>query len=418
VHLERIRGKKSKKLDGKKIILGITGSIAAVECVKLARELIRRGADVTAVMSKAAKKIIHPYALEFATGNKVVTEITGSIEHVKYLGVDGIADLYLIAPSTANTISKIAQGIDDTPITTFATTALGSGKPVIIVPAMHEAMMKNKAILENMQKLVNMNVEFVQPKIEEGKAKFPDIETICLHVERELYPKELEGMKVVVTSGPTYEQLDPIRFISNRSSGKMGREIALEMWRRGAEVTLITSKPTDLGLPMFKEVKVWSVDEMLKAALHEIERGCDIFVSSAAASDFVVEMEAKKIKTTPRLNLRLKEAPKIIKEVRKIYNGHIIGFKAETGVRDEELLRIAEEKMEIDDLNMVVANDVLERGMGTDDTRVLILTQKGGNGLKVTSQSLRRKLLKRISKTAYDICPCKYNMYFFPAYRA
>lgn len=394
MHLERIKGKKSRKLEGKRVVLGVTGSIAAVESVKLARELVRRGADVVAVMSKAARKIIHPYALEFATGRKTITEITGNIEHVNYLGMDGDADLYLIAPATANTISKIAQGIDDTPVTTFATTALGSGKPIIIVPAMHESMMKNKAVLENIQKLVNMGIEIVQPRIEEGKAKFPDLETICLYVERELYSKELKGKKVIVTSGPTYEQLDPIRFISNKSSGRMGKEIALEMWRRGAEVTLITSKSTNLKLPMFREIGVWSVRDMLKAVLYEVEKGCDIFVSSAAASDFIVDMEAKKIKTTPSIELKLREAPKIIKEVRKIYKGHIIGFKAETGVTDSELLKIAGEKLEEDALNMVVANDVLEKGMGTEDTRVLILTQKRQEWVEGLKTDVAEKIVK------------------------
>ncbi len=376
MHLERIKGKKSKKLDGKLIVLGITGSIAAVECVKLSRELVRRGADVVAVMSDAATKIIHPNALEFATGRKVITEITGEIEHVNYVGVDGKADLLLIAPATANTISKIAKGIDDTPVTTFASTALGSGKPIIIAPAMHEAMMRNKAVLSNIERLIDYGVEFIQPRFEEGKAKFPDIEVICLYVERALYSKEFVGKRVVVTAGPTFEQLDPIRFISNKSSGMMGREVALEFWRRGAEVVLVTSKPSNLELPDFREIKVWSVFDMLKAVLDEIRKGCDLFVSAAAASDFVADMESKKIKTSPELNLKLKAAPKIIKEVRKEYKGDIIGFKAETGVSDEELKKIAEEKMISDELTMVVANDVLERGMGTVDTRVLILTPK------------------------------------------
>lgn len=394
MHLERIRGKRSRKLEGKKIVLGVTGSIAAVESVKLARELARRGAEVIAVMSKAARKIIHPYALEFATGNKVVTEITGSIEHVNLLGVDGEADLYLIAPATANTISKIARGVDDTAVTTFATTAIGAEKPIIIVPAMHESMMKNRAVLENVQKLLDMDIEFVQPRIEEGKAKFPDIETICLHVERALYPKELEGKRVVVTSGPTYEQIDPIRFISNKSSGKMGREIALEMWRRGANVTMITSKVSNLTLPSFREIGVWSVKDMARAVLNEIEKGCHLFVSAAAASDFLVEMEAKKIKTSPAINLKLKEAPKIIKEVRKIYDGHVIGFKAETGVTDDELMKIAGEKMEDDALEMVVANDVLERGMGTEDTRVLILTKKRQEWVEGLKMDVAEKIVK------------------------
>lgn len=365
-----------KKLEGKKIVLGVTGSIAAVETVKLARELRRRGAEVIAVMSKAARKIVHPYALEFATQNKVVTEITGKVEHVKYLGLEGYADLYLIAPSTANTISKIANGIDDTTVTTMATAALGSKKPIVIVPAMHGGMYENKAVKENLKKLEELGIEIVSPKFEENKAKFPDIEIICLHVERALYPKEMKGKRVIVTSGPTYEQIDPIRFISNKSSGIMGKEIALEFWRRGAEVVVITSKPSNLNLPDFKEIKVWSVKDMLEKTLKEVKKGCDLFVSAAAASDFIVEMAESKIKTTDELTLKLKAAPKVLWEVRKIYDGKVIGFKAETGVSDDELYRIAHDKKTNDKIEMIVANDVLERGMGTIDTRVLVITNK------------------------------------------
>ncbi|MDI9645622.1 MAG: bifunctional phosphopantothenoylcysteine decarboxylase/phosphopantothenate--cysteine ligase CoaBC [Archaeoglobales archaeon] len=398
MHLEKIRGKKSRKLEGKLIVLGVTGSIAAVECVKLARELARRGAKVVAVMTEAAKKIINPYALEFATGNRVITEITGEIEHVKYFGADGIADLFLIAPATANTISKIANGIDDTPVTTFATTALGSGKPIILVPAMHEAMLKNKFVLENIQKLTSLGIEVVDPKFEEGKAKFPDIDAICLYVERALYPKEFDGKRVIVTAGPTHEQIDPIRFISNRSSGMMGKELALEFWRRGAEVVLITSKPSNLSLQKFKEIKVWSVMDMLKAVIGEMQRGCDLFVSSAAASDFVVEMESRKIKTSEELTLKLKAAPKIIKEVRKIYNGKIIGFKAETGLCEEELLKVAKEKMIADSLSMVVANDVLERGMGTEDTKVGVITQRSVEWFEGHKSFVAEKIVEKFIK--------------------
>ncbi|MCC6027258.1 MAG: bifunctional phosphopantothenoylcysteine decarboxylase/phosphopantothenate--cysteine ligase CoaBC [Archaeoglobus sp.] len=394
MHVERIRGKKSERLKGKKIVLGVTGSIAAVETVKLARELIRRGAEVFAVMSKSARKIIHPYALEFATGNKVITEITGEVEHVKFLGKDGIADLFLIAPSTANTIGKIANGIDDTPVTTFATTALGAKKPVLIAPAMHEAMIDNDLVIRNIEKLKGMGVEIIEPKLEEGKAKFPEIEKICLHVERALYPKEFAGKKVLVTAGPTFEHLDPIRFISNKSSGLMGKEIALELWRRGAEVVFISSKDLGISLPNFKQIGVRSVLDMLKAVLNEI-KDCSLFVSAAAASDFLVEMEKKKIKTTKEITITLREAPKVIKEVRKIYSGDIIGFKAETGVSDEELERIARERLEADALSMVVANDVLERGMGTEDTRVVVVTEKRSEWFEGMKSEVARKIVER-----------------------
>ncbi|MEM4539956.1 MAG: bifunctional phosphopantothenoylcysteine decarboxylase/phosphopantothenate--cysteine ligase CoaBC [Archaeoglobaceae archaeon] len=399
MHLERIRGTESRRLEGKKIVLGVTGSISAVECVKLARELARRGAEVFAVMSESAQKIIHPYALEFATGNKVVTEITGMIEHVNYLGSEGFADLYLIAPATANTISKIANGIDDTPVTTFATTALGAKKPVLIAPAMHAAMIENPAVRENIEKLKKMGVEFIEPRFAEGKAKFPEIEKICLHVERKLYPKEFAGKKVLVTAGPTYEQIDPVRFISNRSSGLMGKEIALELWRRGAEVVLITSRNFGIDLPNFREVHVWSVRDMLNAVLKEI-KDCSLFVSSAAPADFVVEMQDKKIKTAPELVLRLKEAPKIIREVRKVYSGDIIGFKAETGVSDDELVGIAMEKLNTDDLVMIVANDVLEKGMGTEETRVAVISRKRTQWL----EGKKGEVAKRIVEIYIEDC--------------
>jgi phosphopantothenoylcysteine decarboxylase/phosphopantothenate--cysteine ligase len=397
MHLQRLRGTKSRKLDGKKIVLGVTGSIAAIESIKLARELARRGAEVFGVMSEAAQKIIHPYALEFATDNKVITEITGRIEHVELLGLDGEADLLLIAPSTANTISKIANGIDDTPVTTMATTALGSGKPIIIVPAMHEGMMKNETVRENVERLKGMGIEVVEPIYSESKAKFSDVETICLYVERKLYEKQFAGKRVVVTSGPTFEQIDPIRFISNRSSGLMGHEIALELWRRGAEVVVITSRPRNIKLPDFKEISVWSVDEMLNHSLEEVKR-CDLFVSAAAAADFTIEMAESKIKTQDELVLHLKAAPKILHKVREIYDGEVIGFKAETGVDEEKLYNIAYEKMIDDKLSMVVANDVLEKGMGTEDTKVLVITRRRKEWMEGLKSDVAERIIRAYIK--------------------
>lgn len=392
MHLEKIKGSKSGKLSGKRIVLGVTGSIAAIESVKLARELVRRGAEVHAVMTESARKIIHPYALEFATDNRVITEITGFIEHVEFFGENGSADLLLIAPATANTIAKIAGGIDDTPVTTMATTAIGTGKPVIIAPAMHETMMNHPAVMEAIEKLKKIGVEFVEPKFEEGKAKFPEIEKICLQVERKLYRKDLKGKKVVVTSGPTMEFLDPIRFITNRSSGKFGYEIALEFWRRGAEVELITSRQIDFELPEFRVRQVVSVMDMLKESLSAVN-DADVFVSAAAAADFIPPKRESKIKSDEKLSLELEVAPKILREVRKVFDGRVIAFKAETGVDDEVLERIAREKMETDRAEMIVANDVLEKGMGTDDTRVLVITSERKLWLEGSKMDLAEKIV-------------------------
>lgn len=171
---KEIIGSKSSELEGRKIILCITGSVAAIKSTEIARELMRRGADVYAVMTKVAQLIVHPDMVEWATGNPVVTELTGQIEHVTYAGEHSLrADLILIAPSTANTIGKVACGIDDTPVTTTLTTGIGAGIPVIIAPAMHASMYKHPIVLENIEKLGKHGIDVLMPRFEEGKAKIP-----------------------------------------------------------------------------------------------------------------------------------------------------------------------------------------------------------------------------------------------------
>src|SRR5947207_11827739 len=182
---ERLRGRKSMKLQGKTIVLGITGSIAAVETVKLAHELIRHGAEVHAVLTRSATEIVHPNALQFATGNPVVTAITGSMEDMIMCGRDGKANLLLIAPCTANTMGKIAQGIDDTTVTTYAANALGSGMPILLAPAANESMMDNPAVAAKIRRVRELGVEFVEAKQQEAKEKIGDVETLVGRVIRE-----------------------------------------------------------------------------------------------------------------------------------------------------------------------------------------------------------------------------------------
>ncbi|HYR81571.1 MAG TPA: flavoprotein, partial [Thermoplasmata archaeon] len=230
---ERLRGLKSIKLQGKTIVLGVTGSIAAVECVKLAHELIRHGAEVHAVFTRSATEILHPNALQYATGNPVVTLITGSMEYLKMCGRDGKADLLLIAPCTSNTISKIAQGIDDSTVTTYAANALGSGIPILVAPAAHESMMDNPAVAANVRRLQELRVELVEPKREEEKAKMADVETIVAHVIRRLGPKDLVDMRVLVVAGSTVEPIDDVRVVTNRSTGGTGIELAKVAFEHG-----------------------------------------------------------------------------------------------------------------------------------------------------------------------------------------
>jgi phosphopantothenoylcysteine decarboxylase/phosphopantothenate--cysteine ligase len=162
----------------KKIVLGVCGSVAAVETPKIVRELRRRGIKVECVMSKSARRIIHPNVLEWASGNQVITKLTGNVEHVRLCGVQGDASLLLICPATANTMSKIANGVDDTPVTTFAATAIGSKIPLILVPAMHLSMYENPFVRDNIKKLRDNDIRFIEPRFEENKAKLADIDEI------------------------------------------------------------------------------------------------------------------------------------------------------------------------------------------------------------------------------------------------
>jgi phosphopantothenoylcysteine decarboxylase/phosphopantothenate--cysteine ligase len=393
---ERLGDVTVSNLNGKKIVLGITGSIAAVRCVDLARELRKHGAEVIAVMTEEAMRIIHPNAMEFATGNPVITELTGKIEHVSLLGLNGEADMLLIAPSTANTLSKIACGIDDTPVTTMATTAIGSGIPVSIAPAMHEGMFNHPKIKEHIRSLEMLGIQIIPPEVKEGKAKLASTNTIVCYLERIFTGKELKGKKVLITSGPSIERIDPIRFITNRSAGIMGTELALECWRRGADVTVIQA--FEGAYPFINYIRAEDVRTILDTVMKELDKGYDLFISAAAISDFTVDAANTKIKTNRNVSITLKEAPKVIREVRKAFDIHIIGFKAETGVNDEELIKIAKEKLQCDSLQMVVANDVLEKGMGTKDDRVVIVTERKEEWIEGEKSLIARRILDRYAE--------------------
>jgi len=370
-----ISGTVSETLSGKRIVVGVTGSIAAVRVVDLIRDLIRRGADVHCVVSAAAQQILHPYALEYASAHPVITEITGRVEHVEFCGVGGVADLLLVAPATANTISKMAMGIDDTPVTTFATTALGSGKSVMVVPAMHEAMYQHPAVLKNLEALRNMGVVVIDPRIEEGKAKIADSARVVLEVERLLGPRDLQGKKILITSGSNAEAIDPIRILTNRASGKTGVALALEARRRGAEVILVHRFIQDIPV---RQVYAESAKEMLDAVLGELSMGYDALIGVAAVADYTLDANVEKIKSGQDLVLTLKTTKKILKTARDAYpNLRIVGFKAETNLGDELLVASAKKSLLDSRLDLVVANDVGRGGMGTEENRVLIIDKQG-----------------------------------------
>lgn len=354
------------------IVLCVTGSIAAVETVKLARELRRHGASVKCFMSDDACNIIHPNALEFATGQKVVLELTGEIEHVKYAE----ADLILVAPATANLISKFAYKIADNPISTLLITAYGYGTPIVFVPSMHDSMYKS--ISENIEKIKEDGIIFMDPKREEGKAKFPSKHEITLQCLRQTSGFNLNGKKVLITAGGTYEPIDSVRGITNRSSGKMGIEIAKKAFIEGADVTIVTGR-MDVHVPkIFKRVRVESADEM-QEKLEKLLPKSDIYVAAGAVSDFTVENSldgTEKISSSEDLTLNLKPTPKLINRVKDI-NPEIflIGFKAEYNVTDEELIQSARKRMKTSKADFMVANDVFlpDAGFGSDKNQVIVI---------------------------------------------
>jgi len=311
-------------LSGKQIVVCVTGSIAAVEVVRLIHALRRHGAVVQPVMSQAASGILHPDSLTYASGRETITRLSGHVEHIAWCGDEGSADLVLIAPCTANTISKIACGIDDTPVTTFATTAIGSKKPVILVPAMHHSMYRHPAVTANLAKLKGWGVDIIDPRLEEGKAKIADSEEIILHCERAVMGNPLSGRKVLITSGPCQEPVDDIRVLTSRSSGQMGRALALHAFRLGADVTVVHRDTFPCVTNVFAE----TADDM-RQAVHRClsEEGADIYFSAAAISDFAPEKVKGKIPSGSPVHLQLKPLPKLLPEVIEKYRPLTIAFK-------------------------------------------------------------------------------------------
>jgi len=356
-----------KTLENKRIVLAVTGSIAAVETVRLAHELRRRGAEVIPVLSEAATQLISPEALTYACQVPAITKISGMVEHVMYCGEGGKADLLLIAPSTANTISKIACGIDDTPVTTFATTALGRGMPIVLAPAMHESMYRHPIVKKNLEILSSIGIDVVPPRMEEEKAKIADIETICLYAERALSSHELQGKKVLITSGACRETVDSVRVLTTRSSGKMGREIALEAFRRGADVTVISNTSVHGTVPCVKNISIVSASDMLSAVLDNIENAA-YYVSAAAISDFAPEPAKGKIPSGKPVSLKLTPLPKIIAEASK-YKAKIIGFKI-----GDDAESAGKELLKEKNVILVAANKPVT--MGSADGDYLLLLKK------------------------------------------
>lgn len=389
-------------MKGKKVVLGITGSIAAYKAAEILRLLQKKGAEVRVAMTPSAEKFIGKLTFEALSGYPVYVEvIPDTSTEIRHTTLSAWGNLLIIAPATANTIAKIAYGIADTSVTELAL-CFGKG---VIAPAMNVRMYENPITQENLLKLKNLGWEVVEPESgylacgEEGKGRLADIEDIADAAEYFLTPKLLKGRKVVVTAGATREYIDPVRFISNPSSGKMGFALARAARAMGAEVTLITGK-THLRTPYgVKRIEVESVEEMRKEALKAFENA-DIYISAAAIGDYMpAEKSERKIKKGEEsLVLRLVRTPDILKEIGRLKKKGqvVVGFAAET----ENLLENAEKKLKVKNLDAVVANDVKKGIFGSDKTSVSLITKGKGIELEGTKEEVAFEILRFIAELA------------------
>ena len=390
------------------IALGVTGGIGAYKAVEVARGLQKRGHDVVAVMTHSATRFVGPVTFEAITRRPVITDqfAEGMNADIEHIAMASTIDLLLIAPATANIIGKLANGIADDFLSTLYT---ATRAPVLIAPAMNSQMFAHPAVRKNLDTLVARGARFVEPGEGYlacgwiGKGRLAEPEEIVAAAEEVLRPESaLRGQRVLVTAGPTYEDFDPVRFIGNRSSGKMGFALAAEAAHRGAEVTLIVG-PTDLEPPAVREVvRVRTASEMHQAVM---SRASDmhVVIMAAAVADYMPERAPQKVpKGADTLTLVLHKTPDILGDLghRRLASGRgpaLIGFAAET----QEVVARAIEKRAKKHVDLIVANDVArtDAGFDVDTNAVTIVTADGAESLPLQSKSnVAGEILNRVER--------------------
>jgi phosphopantothenoylcysteine decarboxylase/phosphopantothenate--cysteine ligase len=371
---------------GKQIVLGVTGSIAAYKAVLLLRELTSRGAEVTVVMSANAEHFVGALTFRTLSGRPVLSSLFDpqSEEAVEHVALAERADVFVVAPATANLLAKAAHGIADDFLTTLL---LATRCPVLMAPAMDGGMWDHAAVQANVATLRERGVTVLEPEAGalasglSGRGRLPEVPTLVEAVERALTPqRDLVGERLLVTSGPTREPIDPVRYLSNRSSGKMGHAVAAAALRRGAEVVLISGPTTLQPPPGAVYVPVQTAEEMREAALQHLA-SASVVIKAAAVADYRVERpSATKIKSGGKdegLTLDLVANPDILKELAQRKGGaFLVGFAAETN----DVRAHAADKLRAKGVDLLVVNDVSQQGIGFDaeDNQVLLLDRWGG----------------------------------------
>lgn len=395
---------------GKTVVLGITGSIAAYKMANVASMLVKKGCNVNVIMTKNATNFINPITFEELTKNKcLVDTFDRNFQYsVAHISLATRADVFMVAPASANVIGKIANGIADDMLTT---TIMASKCPKIISPAMNTNMFENPIVQDNLQKLKNYGYEIIEPesgRLAEGmsgKGRLPKEQTLVDYIERALSDNhDLKGKKVLVTAGPTQEAVDPVRYITNHSSGKMGYAIAKAAMLRGADVTLVSGQVSIEPVPFVKTVSVVSAKDMFDAVVREFE-DTDIVIKSAAVADFrpagVADNKIKKGEGDTEMSIRLERTDDILKYLgeHKKENQFICGFSMET----ENMLENSRKKLEKKNLDMIVCNNLKEQGAGfqTDTNKVTIIDRESTEELGLMSKAeVADKILDRIFITA------------------
>ena len=370
-------------LKGREIVLGVTGGIAAYKAAEFVRLLVKEEAHVHVVMTRNAQEFIAPLTFQTLSGNPVMTDTFDLFKETEigHIALADLANLIVILPATANIIGKIANGIADDFLSTMV---MASKAPVLIVPSMNVNMWESGALQENVKTLLKRGHHVMDPGEGElachwyGKGRLAELDEVVEKMRDLLSPKDLKGERILITGGPTQEPIDPVRFITNHSSGKMGYALARVARRRGAEVIMVTG-PTSLPAPRkdIELVEVRTAQEMRKAVMAHLE-WCSVVIKAAAVSDYRPRMpkESKLKKGDPTLSLELEKTEDILKEVgEKKRRQILIGFAAET----EDLVVNARKKLVEKNLDLIVVNDVTKTGagFGVDTNQVKILHPSG-----------------------------------------
>lgn len=383
------------------MVLGVTGSIAAYKMANVASALVKEGADVHVVMTKNATNFINPITFETLTNNKcLVDTFDRNFQfHVAHVSLSQKADVFMVAPASANIIGKLANGIADDMLSTMA---LAASCKIIVAPAMNTHMYENKIVQDNLDKLKKFGFEVIEPAAgrlacgDVGAGKLPNEDILLDYIRREIeFLKDMAGLKVLVTAGPTVERIDPVRYITNHSSGKMGYAVAEIASKRGADVTLI-SGPVHIEPPAFvKIVNIQSADDMYNAVMDNLS-DCDILVKAAAVADYTVpDVSDEKIKKKDDdLSLALSRTKDILKAVgeRKTDRQIICGFSMETS----NLIENSKKKLVSKNCDMIIANNLKDdgAGFGVDTNKVTIITENNADSLDVmTKKETAEKIL-------------------------